>query len=462
MKPHLLLALFFVPLAALCGNAAAAPGEVVVVPLQGAVSKAQVAFLKRSLKQAEADKAQAFIMEMDTPGGELGAAVEILQLLLKANVPTYTWVNTNAGSAGALIALASDHVYMAPVSAIGAAAPVSGQGAEIPETMNDKIVSYYSGYFRSAAAAKGRNPALAEAFINKDTEFKIDDQVISAKGSLLTLSAQEAVRRYDGKPLLADGLADSIDQLKREAKLTGPTVRVEPSGFERIAQWITLLAPLFLLGGIAAAYMEFKTPGFGVAGAVSFFCFGIFFFGHYIAGLTGLEVIAFFALGVILILVELILFPGVFVLAAAGVLLMLGSLLFAMVDYFPGEPLLPTLDMLARPAMNLAIALALSVVVIALLARFFPSLPVFRRLILATNQPTGPAFAPEIPAPAAGLAVGMTGVARSILRPAGKAEIDGALHDVVTDGEFVNAGEPVRVIELTGTRIVVAPAPSVP
>ncbi len=455
MKTLRLLLLFLA--LTLAGPALSRDGEVVVVPLEGPVSKAQVAFLKRALREAETDKAQAFIIEMNTPGGELQAAVDILQLLLKARVPTYTWVNPNAGSAGALIALGSDHVYMAPVSAIGAAAPVSGEGADIPATLNEKIVSYYSGYFRSAAQAKGRNPALAEAFINKDTEFKIGNDVISPKGSLLTLSAQEATRRYDGKPLLADGIADSLDALKRAAGLTAPTLALEPSGFERIAQWITLLAPLFLLGGIAAAYLEFKAPGFGVAGIVSLTCFAIFFFGHYLAGLTGLEVVVFFVLGAILLVVELIFFPGVFLVAALGVLVMLGSLLFAMLDHFPGDPLLPSPEMLARPALNLALGLALSAVAIALLARFFPSLPLFRRLVLATNQPTGPALIPTDGPTAPALQPGMTGVARSILRPAGKAEIDGELCDVVTDGEYLNAGTPIRVLLIEGSRVVVGP-----
>ncbi|MDD5198854.1 MAG: NfeD family protein [Terrimicrobiaceae bacterium] len=443
-------------LAGRCENVRSAePGEVVVVPLSGEISNAQTAFLRRTLKQAESAGASAYVIEMDTPGGELQAAVDILQLLLKARIPTYTWVNTNAGSAGALIALGTDHIYMAPVSAIGAAAPVSSEGADIPQTMNAKVISYFSGYFRSAAQAKGRNPALAQAFIDKDTEFKIGGDIISAKGSLLTLSAQEAVRKFDGKPLLADGLADSIEQLKAGAKLAGPTERLEPSGFERIAQWVTLLAPLFLVGGIAAAYLEFKAPGFGVAGFVSIACFAIFFLGHYIAGLTGLEVIVVFALGLGLVLVELLFFPGVTVVAALGVALMLGSALFAMVDYFPGDPIIPSPEQLMRPALNLAVALALSAVAIGLLARYFPSLPFFRRLLLPAASATGPSLAASTPI-RPGVHPGMVGVARSILRPAGKAEIGGVFVDVVTEGEFLDAGTPVRVTMVEGSRVVVS------
>jgi membrane-bound serine protease (ClpP class) len=455
MKFLTTLALFFAAFATFCErNYAAAAGEVVVVPLSGEVSDAQTVFLRRTLKQAETDKASAYVIEMNTPGGELGAAVDILQLLLKARIPTYTWVNSNAGSAGALIALGTDHIYMAPVSAIGAAAPVNSDGADIAETMKAKVVSYYSGYFRSAAEAKGRNPGLAEAFIDKDKEFKIGNDVISPKGSLLTLSAQEAVRKFNGKPLLADGLADSLEQLKSEARLTGPTVRMEPSGFERVAQWITLLAPLFLVAGIAAAYMEFKAPGFGVAGALSIICFAIFFLGHYIAGLTGWEAGVVFLFGLALVILELVFFPGVTVVAALGVALMLGSMLFAMIDYFPGDPVIPSADVLLRPALNLAIALVISAVVIALLARYFPSLPFFRRLLLPTASVAGPSLAAT---PAAGeIRAGMTGVARSILRPAGKAEIDGRLVDVVTEGEFLDAGTAVRVLHVEGGRVVVA------
>lgn len=451
--------LFSALFAIFCGNSNAAEpirkGDIVVAPLSGEVSDAQAAFLRRSLKQAESAGASAFVIEMNTPGGALQAGVDILQLLLKARIPTYAWVNTNAGSAGALIALGTDHIYMAPVSAIGAAAPVSSEGADIPETLNTKIVSYFSGYFRSAAAAKGRNPALADAFIDKTKEFKIGNEVLKPAGTLLTLSAQEATRKFDGKPLLADGIADSLARLKAEAKLTGEIVQLEPSGFERVAQWITVLAPLLLVAGIAAAYMEFKAPGFGVAGILSIVCFGLFFFGHYIAGLTGFEVIAVFALGALLVAAELFLFPGTAVLALVGTALMLGALLFAMIDRFPGDPWIPSVEQLLRPAVNLGIALILSVIVIALLARFFPSLPLFRRLVLASTESAGPALEVK---PTSGLAVhpGMIGVARSILRPAGKAEIDGMLVDVVTEGEFLEAGASVRVLAVEGSRVVVS------
>ncbi|PTX93591.1 hypothetical protein DB345_18510 [Spartobacteria bacterium LR76] len=431
-------------------------GSIVVLPIEGEVSEAQFYFMRRILKEAEAAKAAAFIINMDTYGGSLGAAVKMQDALMKSPLPTITYVNPNAGSAGALIALSTRRVFMAPVSAIGAAAPVMGGGEDLQETMNAKVVSYFSGYFRSAAERNGYNPELAEAFINKDKEVKIGDQIINPAGKLLTLSAQEAVKEYNGKPLLASGIADSLDDLATKAGLNPQQiVKIEPSGFETVARWITMLAPFLMMAGILAAYIEFKSPGFGVPGVIAAICFLLFFFGHYIAGLTGFEVAAFFFLGVILIVVELLFFPGIAILAALGLLLMLGSLFFAMVDYYPSQPLDLDWELVARPLANLGIALVLTVVGMVLLAKYFPHLPFFRRVILGPAVSSGPALPVDAVVRAPVLGVGTVGKARTILRPAGKAEIEGLLVDVVTDGEFIDPGASIRVLRVEGEKVVV-------
>jgi len=431
-------------------------GAVVVIPLKGEVSKAQFFFLRRVLKAGEAANASAFILDMDTPGGELGAAVDILQALMKVKAPTYTYVDPNAGSAGALIALGTKHIWMAPVSAIGAAAPVMGMGQEVPETLNAKIVSYYSGYFRSAADNNGHNPELAEAFINKDKEVKAGNKSINEKGELLTLSAQEAAEKINGKPLLAAGIAGSVAELVRDAGLKGPVVEAEPSGFERMALVITMLAPLFLLGGIIGTYIEFKSPGFGVAGAIAAVCFLLFFAGHYVAGLTGMEVIAFFVLGLMLVLVELIFIPGIIVLALAGTVLMLGALLWAMVDFYPSAPEWPSFDVLLLPLANLGVAIGLSGVIIFFLAQFFPKLPVLRRLVLTTSEPGGGSLTMDEPGAGRGaVRAGEQGKAISMLRPIGRAEFGGEIYDARAEGEFVPQGAAVRALRVEGSEVIV-------
>jgi len=432
-------------------------GDIVVAPLKGEVSEAQFFVLRRALKAAESGKAAAFVIDMDTYGGSLGAAVKILDLLLKSSIPTYTYINSNAGSAGALIALGTKHIYMAPVSAIGAAAPVSGGGEEIGETMSAKIISYFSGYFRSAAEKNGYNPDLAEAFINKEKEFKIGDVVISPKGSLLTLSAQEAVKKYDGKPLLAAGIADSLEDVAKQAGLAAnPVLKFEPSGFERLALWITVFAPLFLAAGGLLAYLEFKSPGFGVAGVLSAICFLLFFSGHYIAGLTGFEVMAVFVLGVLLVVVEFIFFPGVLVFATLGLVLMLGSVFFAMVDIWPTRPLEFKVELFSRAMIQFCIALVLMVIGGSVIARFFPSLPFFRRLMLTAATPGGV----SIPIPEAAIErrlpqLGESGQVVSTLRPSGRVAFGAEALDVVSDGEFIEVGETVIVERREGAQIYV-------
>jgi membrane-bound serine protease (ClpP class) len=434
-------------------------GAVVVVPLKGEVSKAQFFFLRRILKAGEAANASAFILDMDTPGGELGAGVDILQALLKAKAPTYTYVNPNAGSAGALIALGTKQIWMAPVSAIGAAAPVMGMGQEVPETLNAKIVSYFSGYFRSAADSNGYNPELAEAFINKEKEVKVGGKVINEKGELLTLSAQEAAEKINGKPLLAAGIAGSVAELVRDAGLNGPVVEAEPSGFERMALVLTTLAPLLLLGGIIGTYIEFKSPGFGVPGFLAAICFLLFFAGHYVAGLTGMEVVAVFVLGLALVLIELLFIPGIVVLALLGVVLMVGALIWTMVDYYPSATQWPSFDMFLLPLANLGTAIGLSAVVIYFLAAFFPKMPGLRRIILSAAEPAGDSLVANEPGAAlSSVRAGDRGQALSMLRPVGRAEFGGEVVDARAEGEFLPPGTAVTALRIEGSEVVVQKA----
>src|SRR5437016_13244424 len=248
-------------------------GDVVVVPLRGEISPSLLMFLRRAEKVAESNGAGAIVFEMNTYGGRLDSAEEITSALNHATIPTYTFINSNAGSAGSLIALATQHIYMAPVSAIGAAAPVLPTGEALPLTQREKTISYWSALIRGSAMKNGHNPDLGEAFMNKEKEVKIGDRVVHAKGTLLTLNAQEASEVINGHPLLADGIAQSINDLAKKAKLNGQLVRLQPTGLEQLAFWINALAPLLLLLGIVCAYLEFKIPGATLPGVVAGTCF---------------------------------------------------------------------------------------------------------------------------------------------------------------------------------------------
>src|SRR5437588_4469204 len=158
---------------------------------------------------------------MNNYGGRLDTATDIVNAVNQTKIPTYTFINTNAGSAGSLIALATQHIYMAPVSAIGAATPILSTGEDLPATVKEKTISYWSAMLRSTAAKSGHNPDIAEAFMNKDKEVKIGGRVVHGKGAVLTLNAQEAIEKRDGKPLLADGVADSNADREKTACVKG-------------------------------------------------------------------------------------------------------------------------------------------------------------------------------------------------------------------------------------------------
>ena len=436
-------------------------GDVVVVPLRGEISPSLLMFLRRAEKVAESNGASAIIFEMNTYGGRLDSAEEISSALNRATIPTYTFINSNAGSAGALIALATQHIYMAPVSAIGAAAPMLPTGEDLPLTAREKTISYWSALIRGSALKNGHNPDVGEAFMNKDKEVKIGDRVVHAKGTLLTLNAQEATEKINGKPLFADGVADSVADLIQKAGLKGKVVSLGPTGFEQLAFWITSLAPLLLLGGIIGAYLEFKIPGASLPGIISAICFALFFLGHYLAGLAGWEVMALFILGVVLVIIEILFFAhSTIVFGVVGVFLILASLFWAMIDRYPGDTFFPTGKALAVPLLNLFLALIGAAIVISLLAKYLPKTSIYRRFALMTSNPPGPSLAgvPREFATAIDLSPGTEGVSMSILRPSGKARFLDQIIDVVTQGEFIPPNTALTIVRRDGMRVVVKAA----
>ena len=428
-------------------------GPVFVIPIHGTVSEPQFFFLRRALKEAQRANASAVVLDVDTFGGHVDSAMDEMDALLSTRIPTIAFVNTKAISAGSLISLAAKRIYMHPNAVIGASAVVGGEGEDLKETMKEKSTSMVVAKARGAAKASGHPEDVAEAFVRKESEVKRGDVVVDTKDTLLTLNADDAVKLYDGQPLLAAGKAENLEELMKAAGLTGTVRRIEPTGFETIAYWLTMMSPLLLIGGLVCGYIEFKMPGFGIFGICSIVCFGLFFGSYFIAGLAGWEAVIAFAIGLLLVLGELFLHPGTMIPGLIGVLLMIGSLVWAMVDHWPGTPAMPSADELQRPMLNLVIALLGSGFLMAVLARFLPSTSIYRRLVLATSSASGPAI--TVPVVNLELHVGDTGVAATTLRPSGKATFGDDAHDVVTGGDFIIQGTKVRVVSVDGMRVVV-------
>ena len=452
-------------------------GKVVVIPIgmESLVRKTKFEFIQRIIKKAEEDKASAIIFDLNTPGGIAWYTEEImLSDLQNLSLPTYSFVNPKAMSAGALIAIATDYIYMHEPSTIGAAAPVMGNGQDIPEAMLKKVLSDIVSTADNVARLKGHNPAIAKAFIDTKAELTIELPVITSEGSLnyvnaftpdsendlLVLNAWEATQVINGKKIFATDIASSLEELVKKAKLKGEIVTAEPLGFELVGDWIVKLAPWLLLFGIAGAYMELKVPGFGLPGFLSLICFGLFFFGHNVAGyMAGYEAIGVFVVGLILVLLELFVFPGILIFGLLGILCIVSSLIYSMVDplnlNWDGSVNFSELGvLLGDPVMNVLIALLGALGVALFLMRYMSSMPMIRWMVLQEAQTHGPALKESSDGASSSL-IGLDGVAATDLKPSGSATINDKRVDVISSGEFISAGSEIIVTKQEGSRVVV-------
>jgi membrane-bound serine protease (ClpP class) len=436
-------------------------GKVYVIPIVGVIDDALIYVIRRGLDEAEAERADAIVFDMDTPGGRLDSAEEILNMLHGLKVPTYTFVNPNAISAGAIIAMGTDHIYMAPGSRIGDAMPIMisfmGDVQEMPASIEEKSVSYVAALMRAAAQQKGHDPQLAEAMVRRDTEYKIGDDVISKKGQLLTLTNHDAERPVgpERKPLLSSGTVEDLDALLDViGKADCDVIELTVTSAERVARWIESVSVILLGLGLLGLYIEFKTPGFGLPGILGLLLLAVWFWGSHIAGLAGLEEVTLFLLGLALVLIEIFFIPGFGWAGITGIVLILVAILMGMVDFYPGEPWIPTFPKFRLPLVKLGLATILATVGVLLAGRFLPRTRLFQRLVLeaSTAREQGFAASPETVS-----LVGLTGVAQTPLRPGGVATFGARRLDVVSRGDFLPAGAEIVIAEAHGNRIIVEP-----
>jgi len=445
-------------------------GKILVVPvgMDDLMITARFEFMKRVLKKARLDKAEALIFDMNTPGGRVWETGELMMReLQEVDFPTYTFVNNFAESGGCLVAIATDHIYMRPAALIGSALPVTAAG-DLEGNMKQKVGEMLRDLVRSVAKLKGHDPDVAEAFVTTETEVVKDGIVISEMGTVLHLSTEEATMLVNGKPLLAKGVVNSVDEIIELEGLKGEVLNVEPLGMERFAHWVQKFSFLLIIVGLAGAYMELNAPGFGVPGVASLLAFGLFFFGNHWAGnLAGYELAVLLALGLVLIAVEVFILPGTLLPGLAGGSLVFMSLILAMVDRFDFQfqwqdlPQAPSWgELLAGPILTFVLGIVGAAAVTALVVRFLPNNHSFGGMVLTTTLGSGGGLDGQGGGKnhARGRHLGRVGVVSADLRPAGKGMFDGELLDVVADGEFIEQGTKVRVIRQEGARVVVARA----
>ncbi|MBW8781344.1 MAG: hypothetical protein JF599_05585 [Verrucomicrobia bacterium] len=436
---------------------AVAPKRVVVIPVRDQIAKPILYVLRRGLKEAIEEKADVVVLDMKTPGGALDVTFDIMEALAKFPGTTITYVDPEAVSAGAFISATTEEIWFAPDGVIGAAAPVTSEGKDVDVTMKQKIVSYLKARVRSISEGKGYRGQVISAMIDADYELKIDGKVLKEKGELLSLTATEAAATYGepARPLLAAGIAKDIDALlAKKYGAHGYTVKtLEITWSERLAVWLNAISPILLGLGLVALFIEFKTPGFGVFGIAGITLLVIVFLGNFVAGLSGHEPLLVFALGVLLVGLELFFFPGTAVLALTGLVLVFGSLLWSMADIWPDQPVVISGDLLKGPAENLLLGLVVALVVLVLVARFLPHGWIWQRLAVG-GAVSGAGRTPEVAREREALA-GQTGVAVTALFPSGQVEIDGRRYEARLEMGFAEAGTPVRVVQHNEFSLVV-------
>jgi len=437
-----------------------------VIPIREDVMPPLVYVVRRGVKEAMQAKADLIVLDMETNGGRVDTTEEIIEILNQFKGKTVTYVNRKAFSAGAFIAIATQKIYMSPQSVIGAAAPLlmapGAGGVEMPATMEAKITSGIRALVRTSAEKNGHNVEVVEAMIDKTRALEIEGEVLNEKGQILTLTNKQAEKEYGNppKPLLSAGTVESLNDLMVELGCAGAErIYVEPTGVEKLASWINTISPLLLLIGIVGVYIEFKTPGFGLPGIVGLIAFAIYFLGGYIAGLSGIEWVAVFLLGLLLFVLELFVFPGTIFLGLTGAGLMLASIIMAMVDIYPGVPGLPGPMQFRIPVrdilVNLAIVFVGSAVSIWVLSYWLPKTSVYGTLISQSASGETTIQAQE---QVQTKQLGEVGVAISILRPGGKAQFGDQILDVITQGEMIAKGRRVRIIGHSSAEAIVEAA----
>jgi membrane-bound serine protease (ClpP class) len=406
------------------------------ISISGVVENGLAPYVARSIREAQSAGAVAAYLDIDTPGGRIDAAERISDDVREARIPVYAYVNPRAYSAGALIAMSSNGIYMRPGAVIGAATPVDGQGTKAPE----KMVSAMRAEFRAVAEQRGLDPRLAEAMVDENVEIP----GVVRKGQLLTLSTGEAVKLGFAKGQVADEAA----LLKAIGYPGALVVSTETNWAEGIVRFLTnpLVSPLLLSLGILGLVFEIKTGAFGIGGLLSLVSLGLFFGSSFILGLAGWEEILLLALGLVALGVEVFLLPGFGVAGVVGILAIVSSMVLAMMGGYP------TTGDVTQALSILGASLFITAAVMYAWIRHLPNSGRFSGLLLkgAGHRAEGFTTAPSRPE-----LVGQAGVALTDLRPSGTARIGQERLDVVTEGEYVAQGSRVQVVQSDGYRHVV-------
>lgn len=419
--------------------------EVFIMEIKDQIDVRTKRYVDLALQEAKDRNASHILIEMNTYGGALYDADEIRSALLNLDIPVYVFVDNNAASAGALISIACDSIYMAPGGSIGAATVVNQTGEAAP----DKYQSYMRSIMRSTAEASGRDPRIAEAMVDE----KIEIEGITKAGEVITFSTSEAMKNG-----FCEGEFSSTTELLTYLKLDNATVhRYEVSNTEAIISFfinpfISGILILIIIGGI---YFELQTPGVGFPIMASIVALVLYLVPYYLNGLAENWEILAFIIGLVLIAIEVFVIPGFGIFGILGLILTLGSLVFMMLNNEMFDFEFVPKENITRALLTTLTGLFGSIILMFIGGVRLTNSNFFKRVALQGVQSKTEGYSSRFIA--AGMA-GKTGEVFSVLRPSGKVEIEGELYDAHTRGEYLEQGEKIVVVDESGTSLKVKKA----
>jgi membrane-bound serine protease (ClpP class) len=441
MKKLALITLVFLVLLTPVSKAQTAKSKVMVMEIKDEIDPRMLRYVKLALENAEKIKADYVVIDMDTYGGVLTDAKEIVDLIMDFKKPIWVYVNSDAASAGALISIACDSIYMSPGATIGAATVVEGAGGQAAP---DKYQAYMRGIMRSTAEKNGRDPRIAEGMV--DERIVIDS--IKQEGRVITFTTKEALK-YG----FCEAQVETIEEILKRNKVTNYELETFRLGTSEkiiafvINPFISGILILIILGGI---YFELQTPGIGFPLFASVTALILYLVPYYLNGLAEYwEIIALFV-GILLLMAEVFVIPGFGVAGIAGIILTVMSLVLIMLnnDFFNFE-FVPMGDIIR------ATFAAVGGISGGMLLLFFggarlTETKAFQRMALTDQQESSQGFSVNTSTIDM---LGKKGVSHTVLRPSGKVFIDEIIYDAFTRGEYVEKGEPIEVVGIEGVTL---------
>lgn len=405
--------------------------DVYRVEINGEIGDYMVNYLARAYDEAEAAGADAVLLELDTYGGYVTAAVEMKQVIMDANLPTYCYVNDKAISAGALIALSCDKIVMKHGGSIGAAEPRQGE-----EKADEKVVSFWTAQLAAAAEEHGRNEQLARAM--SDSSVRIEG--LSEDGKLLTLTSAEALEYQ----MVDDVVESDADAMYHLGVDNADVVDVGYTFQERGAMVLgnSVVSTVLLSMGIGSLVLEVLFAGVGIFATIGVLALALYFIGALMVSYTAWIAVALAFAGLVLLIMEIFVIPGFGICGVLGICSIVGAVVCAS-------------SSLSLALIQLGIALLAAIVLVIISLKCGKTRRVWSRLILREATTTEGGYVSQ-PGGINAL-VGKCGMALTDLRPSGAALIDEKRTDVLSEGGFIKRGTRVEVIRVEGSSVVVRP-----